>query len=116
MIDMPTQEVYDLALLALGAGSGPLVGTQLRRFGLPVSPELAALGVGLVVFFFGDRVHRAVKLIGAGLAAGAGGFIISRYLAGLQPKPPTIGAPAPAAMNPAEAAAQAYVNTQRFLD
>ena len=115
MIDMPTQEVYDLALLALGHGFSPLVGSQVRRF-LPVSPEIAVLGAGLLAFFFGGRVHKAVKLIGAGMAAGAAGAIIARYLSGLQPKPRTIGAPAPAAMNPAEAAAQAYVNTQRFLD
>ena len=110
---MPTQELYDLALLAVGHGFGPLVGSQVRRFGLPLSPELAALGVGLVAFFFGDRVHRAVKLVGAGLAAGAAGALIARYISGLQlgEQQPVIGAP----ISSASEAAQMYAASKRFL-
>lgn len=75
MDDVDTEELTDLAVMGLGSGLKGLVVGYVKDYLPDVTEDVAALIAGGAMWYFGERVHPAVKTLGAGILIGAIGQI-----------------------------------------
>jgi len=103
----PEDMMTAVAVIA-GAGTEGTVAGALKNLVPTIAPDMIATGAGLLLFLFGDRVHKLLKAYGLGLMAGGLKGTIEKAI-------PPIGAPpattssSSSSSSSAEQAAQAYV-------
>ncbi|MEM2185293.1 MAG: hypothetical protein QXS74_09670 [Nitrososphaeria archaeon] len=71
----------DLAIMGIGAGFKGWLEGQLNKY-FPALGEWSGLVGGLLISYFGDRIHPYVTLFGKGVLIAAIGQLVARYTGG----------------------------------
>jgi len=104
----PEDMMTAVAVIA-GAGTEGTVAGVLKGVLPNVAPDLVATGAGLLLFLFGDRVHKLVKAYGLGLMAGGLKGTIEKAIPPIGGGGATTKTSSSSSSSSAELAAQAYV-------
>jgi len=88
-LDSPDPEAMGQVLaIVAGAGLSGTVSGLVKGVVPQITPDIAGAGAGLLLWYFGDRVHPLVKAFGVGVLAGSLKGMIEKAI------PPVLGAPA----------------------
>jgi len=104
----PEDMMTAVAVIA-GAGTEGTVAGVLKGLVPNIAPDIIATGAGLLLFLFGDRVHKLLKAYGLGLMAGGLKGTIEKAIPPIGGAPTTPTSSSSSSSSSAEQAAQAYV-------
>jgi len=110
-LESPSPEAMGQVLaIVAGAGLSGTVSGLVKGVVPQIAPDIAGAGAGLLLWYFGDRIHPLVKAFGVGVLAGSLKGMIEKAIPTITPAaaPPTQGT----GITSAEAMAQAYASMQ----